>query len=92
MPSPRGPAIIPTGRRLVDDPRVRFFDSIPEALSAGHPDLAFGVGLLPMVPDPFGMADQIAASGARRVFLDRIPVIDGAGRDLCTRQIVPHSI
>lgn len=71
------PEIVAAGRRLIDDPRVRFFDSIPAALTEGPPDVAIGAGLLPTVADPFGMAEQIAATGARRVFLDRISVMTG---------------
>lgn len=83
------PEIVAAGRRRIDDPRVRFFDSIPAAIAEGAPDLAIGAGLLPLVPDPFGLTEQIAATGARLVFLDRIAVVDAIGRDACTRQVVP---
>lgn len=86
------PEVISAGQRLVDDPRVRFFDSIPAAMADGRPDVVIGSGLLGLVPDPYGLLAAIAGTNARRVFLDRIPLLDGLDRDLITRQVVPRSI
>ncbi len=87
------PAITASGRQLVTDPRVEFHDSIAAARADdGPPDLVLASGLGPLVPDPAAMIAELADTGAGWVFLDRIPVLDGLGRDLLTRQVVHPSI
>lgn len=86
------PEVVASGRALVTDPRVRFHESIHAALAEGVPDVTVAAGILPMVPDPRALLVALANTGARRVFIDRIPVVAGTGRDIVTRQIVPRSI
>lgn len=86
------PEIAATGRRLVQDPQLQFFDSLDEAVRHRPPDLIVAAGIVSMVPRPEALLHALAALGAQWVFVDRVPVSQRQGQHLITRQVVPRSI
>lgn len=86
------PEIASLGRRLVDDPQLRFFDSLEDAVRDRPPDLVIASGILPMVSDPFALLASLASIKARWTFIDRTPVASHGEGHRITRQIVPSNV
>jgi putative methyltransferase (TIGR04325 family) len=86
------PEIAADGRRLIQEPGLRFFDSLEDAVHEHPPDLVVVASLLAMVPNPEAMMDSLGVLDCRWVFIDRVPVTDRKGRHLIARQVVPSAI
>lgn len=66
------PTMVEASRPLESD-ELRFFSSFDEALApwSDAPHAAFASGVLQCVPDPLGMAGQLASSGAHSIVITR---------------------
>ena len=85
------PEIAATGRRLVKDSRLSFFDSLDTAVQR-PPDIVVANCILPMVPEPETLLASFAALSPRWFFIGRMPVANRGGHNLISRQIVPRFI
>jgi putative methyltransferase (TIGR04325 family) len=87
------PEVTRAARTVVDDPAVRFFNSIHEATDAfGPPDVVVAAGVLPYVPDPNRTLEELAALRAPWTLIERLAVLRSAQRHRLTRQAVPECI
>jgi putative methyltransferase (TIGR04325 family) len=75
------PEVTRAARTVVEDPAVRFFDSIREATDAfGPPDVVVAAGVLPCVPDPNRTLEELAALRAPWTLIERLAVLRSAQR------------
>ncbi len=87
------PEVARAARAVVNDPDVRFFESIQEAIDAfGPPDIVVAAGVLPYVPDPIHLLDEFAALRAPWTLIERVAMLRGVPRHRLTRQAVPEII
>lgn len=80
------PHYVAAGREFTDD-RLRFADTLAEAVAAGRPAVVLFSSVLPYVEHPKAALREAIAAGFRHVIIDRTPFQNG-GR---TRLAVQHT-
>ncbi len=85
------PHFVDMGRAAFTQPPVRYFYSLEEALKEGAVHMVLMGCVLPYLPEPYALLDQIRLSRIPFLFIDKHPVIP-SGTDRLTVQRVPASI
>lgn len=78
------------GREHFEDTTLRFFDSVPDFLSTGNPDVALLSGVLQYLSDPAATMEQILGCEPRYIVLDRTPMWEGASHWLTVQHVPPR--
>lgn len=68
------PGMVQAARKLFQDDRLRFFDSLQEAVAGYQPDLIIASFVLPYLPEPIEFFGSLFDVGARYVYICRTPV------------------
>lgn len=82
------PEIAAAGRQALTSEQLSFFDSFAEARDAGDPDVVLFSGVLPYLPEPYAILDEVLRSSSRYILLDRTVVVAG-DRSRVAIQTVP---
>lgn len=85
------PAFAREGQARFESAELRFFASVAEALALGRPDVLLLSSVLQYLPDPAAALEELLATGARYVIVDRTIVHPGTD-DRVYVQHVPASI
>ncbi len=80
------PSMAKAARRLFQDDRLRFFDSLQEGIAGYEPDLIIASFVLPYLPNPIEFFGFLLDVGARYVYVCRTPVGVGIRVPLITKQ------
>jgi putative methyltransferase (TIGR04325 family) len=85
------PAFVEVGKRDFQAESLHFYPNISACLSSRTVDAVLLSGVLPYVPKPDDLLDEVLQSGVGTVIIDRTPVIAGDA-DLVSVQHVPPRI
>lgn len=85
------PAFVEAGTREFATETLQFRDDLQSALSEFDPQVVLVRGSLQYLSKPVGTLNQLSASGADHLIIDRTPFHQGKG-DVLTVQTVPPSI
>ncbi len=80
--------MVKAGRRRFEDGRLRFFDSVPQAI-ADLPDrhVLMAQGSLQSLPDPMGALEEFVQLGFLSMYLTRFDVVEGMDRPVIVRLV-----
>ena len=82
---------VAAGRRDFEDERLRFYDSVDDAVAAGRPDAVLLGGVLQYLEHPYALLERLAAIPPELMILDRMPFSD-LDDDRISVQHVPAEI
>jgi putative methyltransferase (TIGR04325 family) len=85
------PAHVACGRRDIQTEALRFYETVESCLARHAPNVLLLSSVLPYLPQPYAMLDQLLQTGIAHVIIDRTPFLRRAGERL-TVQTVPASI
>ena len=85
------PAHVACGRRDLQTEQLRFYETVESCLSLHAPNVLLLSSVLPYLPQPYTMLEQLLKTGIAHVIIDRTPFLRRAGERL-TVQTVPASI
>jgi putative methyltransferase (TIGR04325 family) len=85
------PNFVAAGRKHIQSPELRFYESIDECLHAQRPNIVVASGVLQYLPEPWGTLKDLLQIGAPYLFIDRTGTID-SDTDRLTVQHVPERI
>jgi len=80
------PHFVTCGREEFENDTLRFFEDIESALSAATADVALLSSVLPYVPRPYRMIEEVAAARVPWLIVDRTPTLSAAS----DRIVVQH--
>ena len=84
------PAFVAAGQREFEVGPLRFFDRIDACVSAMHPDVVLLSGSLPFVEHPWAMLEELLASPARYLLIDRTPFSTRCEDDIMVEHVPPE--
>ena len=83
------PGFVEAGRRQFEDDRLRFYDSLGEALAAKAADVVLFGGSLQFLEDPFGMLEIVARTPHKLLILDSTPFSELDEDCVCVQHVPP---
>jgi putative methyltransferase (TIGR04325 family) len=83
------PHFVETGRSEIADDRLRFFDSVADAVNDTTPDVLLLSGVLQCIPNPYATLEDLLSHSWSHVIIDRTPFLLSRDTDRLTVQTVP---
>jgi putative methyltransferase (TIGR04325 family) len=84
------PSFVAVGQREFEVGPLRFFDRIDACVAAVQPDVVLLSGSLPFFEHPWAMLDEIVASPARYLLIDRTPFSSRDDDDIMVEHVPPE--
>lgn len=78
------------GRSLFETDELKFMHTVGECMDSMKPDVVLLGSVLQYLPDPYARLDELAATGARFMVMDKTPMAEIAEDRICIQTVSPE--